>query len=71
MQGFAIVCLICILIAVQHLVNWAMRKIWSGFNKPDTDLALWLSAILLIVAAIITFFTGKYLILWAYPFLNV
>ena len=66
MNIFAITCLISILITVQHLLNWALRSIWE--DKHDGNVLF--SAVVIVISLFITFFAGKYLILWAYPFLN-
>ena len=66
MNIFAIACLISILITVQHLLNWAIRGIWAEKNDNNG----FPTFLFIVLSAIITFFAGKYLILWTYPFLN-
>lgn len=68
MKIFAVICLIVILIAIQHLTNWAFRALYSDFeNDDERGGTLTATLFLLTIVGIITFFAGKYLILWAYP----
>lgn len=67
MQVFAIICLIILLISIQHLVNWGMRGIWKEVGEDGN---LTMTFFLLVVAGVITFYAGRYLILWTYPLIN-
>lgn len=64
MKIFAIICLIAIIIAFQHLLNWAIRSIWEELGENDTGGALFVSAVVSVIVGVITYFTGKYLIIW-------
>lgn len=66
MEKFAVSVLIVVIIALTHVHNWVMRKIWEDRHEAN----LFLSFVIFCVYAIIMFFAFKYLILWAYPLIT-
>jgi len=61
MTVFAIICLIVILLSIQHLLNW----IWRVVKHDDVGIAF----VATLFVFCITCLCIKYIVLWMYPLL--
>ena len=61
MQTFAVIILIVGIIALTHVHNWVLRKIWE--DDENVGLSFFITGCYIGIM----FFAFKYLILWSYP----
>lgn len=66
MEIFAFICLIVILVSIQHLLNWGWRVAVSSHND-NTIIGM---IVISLVAALLSVLAGRFLILWGYQILN-
>jgi len=64
MELFAIISLAIIIIIIQHLLNWASRKL---INEEHLLVLLMFTYVL---GAVLTIICFKYIIIWGQPLLN-
>ena len=60
MLYFAIAALATIIVAVQHLTNWFLRKVWEDEHENN----LVLSAVIVIIALGITIICFRFMLEW-------
>lgn len=68
MQIFAIICLVVIVITIQHLLNWGWRAASNvKYDKIGAEVFMCLGTL---IGIVITLICGYHIIIWTYPLLN-